>query len=404
MFRLSSTALLAALAVGGVQAPAQAQDLEDLRGSIKVDGSSTVYPITEAVAEEFAEVAPRVRVTVGISGTGGGFKRFTAGETDVGNILRNVERANDAGVRVFVFGVGYDVNTTLLDKLSGGNHGTVTYVKPEEDIEIKVSNFYAKLSRPVLSDISLDFGEARVSDVYPKELPDLFDGSQVVVFGRYEGSGSTTVTMTGTSGDGELSFAYDAKFSGRGGRRAGEIIPRLWASRKIAYLIEQIRLHGNDRELIDEVIELSIAHGIVTPYTSYLILEDDRWDHVPRTVREQASSMAPQAQSVGRAMKSEIGYDAVSLSSKIAEDKDRSVVDEPPGHGVAHVGGKTFYLSDGVWIDSEYDEKSDSVDIEFLGDAYFDLIERYPAVAGYLAMGTQVVFVHEGVSYRIVAD
>ncbi len=62
----------------------------DLRGSISIDGSSTVYPLTEAMAEEFRREAPDVRVTVGLSGTGGGFKKFSRGEIDINNASRNI--------------------------------------------------------------------------------------------------------------------------------------------------------------------------------------------------------------------------------------------------------------------------------------------------------------------------
>jgi Ca-activated chloride channel family protein len=327
----------------------------------------------------------------------------TAGETDVGKILQNVERENNDGVRIFVFGVGYDVNTTLLDKLSTDNRGMVAYVRPEEDIEIKVSSFYSKLSRPVLSDISLDFGAANVFDVYPKVLPDLFDGSQVVVFGRYEGSGATAITLNGYTGDRKQNYVYDARFASRKRSREAEYIPRLWASRKIAYLTEEIRLHGNHRELVDEIVELSLEHGIVTPYTSYLILEDERWADVPRTVREQANNLAPQAKVYSGAMKKESGRDAVGLSSDLAEAKDKSVAGQPVLDTVRYVNGKTFYLSNGVWTDSAYDE-DETVEIVFLSDAYFELIQIHPIIPRYLALGDNLLFVHDGTAYKITAS
>ncbi len=92
-----------------------------LRGSIKIDGSSTVYPITEAVAEEFAEVCPRVRVTVGISGTGGGFKRFSVGETDISDASRPIkskeyDKAVENGVDFIEIPVAYDGLSIVVNK------------------------------------------------------------------------------------------------------------------------------------------------------------------------------------------------------------------------------------------------------------------------------------------------
>ncbi len=102
-------------------APAFAQDLESLRGTIRIDGSSTVYPITEAVAEEFGELAPNVRVTVGISGTGGGFKRFAAGETDVSDASRPIKekeykQAMENKIDFIEIPVAYDGLSIVVNK------------------------------------------------------------------------------------------------------------------------------------------------------------------------------------------------------------------------------------------------------------------------------------------------
>jgi phosphate transport system substrate-binding protein len=104
-----------------VTGTAEAQNLARLRGAIRIDGSSTVYPITEAVAEEFADVAPRVRVTVGISGTGGGMKRFTVGETDVSNASRPIKKkeldlAVDNGIEFIEVPVAYDGLSIVVNK------------------------------------------------------------------------------------------------------------------------------------------------------------------------------------------------------------------------------------------------------------------------------------------------
>ena len=85
----------------------------DLSGSIAIDGSSTVFPVTEAVAEEFRSVAPDVRVTVGVSGTGGGFQKFCSGETDISDASRpikdsEVEACAEAGIEYLPLRVGLD--------------------------------------------------------------------------------------------------------------------------------------------------------------------------------------------------------------------------------------------------------------------------------------------------------
>ena len=87
---------------------------------VKVDGSSTVYPITEAVAEEF-QIATRIKVTVGVSGTGGGFKKFCRGETAVSNAsrpikLNEIKKCKDAGIKFIELPIAYDAISVVINK------------------------------------------------------------------------------------------------------------------------------------------------------------------------------------------------------------------------------------------------------------------------------------------------
>jgi Ca-activated chloride channel family protein len=198
----------------------------------------------------------------------------TVGMTDEKQIIETIAEKNKGGVRLFVFGAGYNVNTRLLDTLASENKGVTEYVEPKEDIEIKVSRFYAKASNPVLADPDLSFGDkVNTFEVYPKELPDLFKGSQVLVLGKYSGEGDVAVILSGMVNKEKRSFVYETTFPER--NEKNDFVERLWATRKVGYLLEQIRLHGEEKELKDEVMRLSKEYGIVTPYTSYLIVEDE---------------------------------------------------------------------------------------------------------------------------------
>jgi Ca-activated chloride channel family protein len=201
----------------------------------------------------------------------------TIGVTEPDEILKNVAAANTAQVRLFVFGVGYGVNTKLLDELAQASRGVSEYVQPEEDIEVKVSNFFAKASYPVLSNVKLAIGgtaeSVRAYDLYPNELPDLFKGVPLQVFGRYQGAAEKVpVVLTGSVNGVEHSFVYEASLPDK--NADNEFIARLWATRRVGYLLDEIRLHGENKELVDSVTELAKGYGIVTPYTSYLIVED----------------------------------------------------------------------------------------------------------------------------------
>ncbi|MDQ3812551.1 MAG: VWA domain-containing protein, partial [Armatimonadota bacterium] len=213
----------------------------------------------------------------------------TVGETDVAQILKNIRGENakgkrpadekedenlDTKARLFVFGVGFDVNTRLLDTLAEDNRGASDYVLPQEDIEQKVGSLYSKIAYPVLSSPRVDWGGMKVYDVYPKRLPDLFRGTQTVVFGRYAGSNKARVQLIGDSLGHEERIPGQGEFSDED--RLNDMLPRLWAIRKVGYLIDDARRTGRpvDDEVRDEIIKLSKRYGIVTPFTAGLITED----------------------------------------------------------------------------------------------------------------------------------
>ena len=139
---------------------------------------------------------------------------------------------------------------------------------------MKVSSFYTKIATPVLANLDLNYGGAEVYDVYPKRLPDLFAGSQVLLFGRYRRAGRYTLTLKGSVGGQTRTFTYPADLVGE--NKGADFIPRLWATRKVGTLLDEIRLHGHNQELVDEVVRLGMEYGIVTPYTSSLVEEELR--------------------------------------------------------------------------------------------------------------------------------
>ncbi|HEV2148521.1 MAG TPA: VIT and VWA domain-containing protein, partial [Longimicrobiaceae bacterium] len=207
----------------------------------------------------------------------------TVGETTPERIVENARRARRGNVRLFTFGVGYDVNTRLLDRIAAENGGTAEYVEPREDLEVKVSAFFDKVNHPVLTDLRLDLGEVRTDGLYPRALPDLFRGTQVALVGRYRNDRelrNVTARLSGRASPRREVLSYPGlRFPLRDERH--EFLPRLWATRRVGWLMEQIRTHGENRELRDEVVELGTRYGIVTPYTSYLALEPGAREGVP---------------------------------------------------------------------------------------------------------------------------
>jgi Ca-activated chloride channel family protein len=199
----------------------------------------------------------------------------TVDETNVSRIVDNVRKSIKPGIRLFTFGVGYDVNTTLLDKIAAENGGMADYVEPKEDLEVKVSNFFTKVNYPVLTDLNLDFGGVQTDLIYPRGIPDVFRGSQVTLIGRYSNPAALEaikLKLSGKANSALKSYTYDSlRFPLR--EDANDYLPRLWATRRVGWLMEQIRANGEQKELRDEVVDLGTRYGIVTPYTSYLALE-----------------------------------------------------------------------------------------------------------------------------------
>ncbi|MBI1915306.1 MAG: VWA domain-containing protein [Planctomycetes bacterium] len=198
----------------------------------------------------------------------------TIGESDPAKILANVTHRNNTNTRIFTFGVGDDVNAALLDQLADQTRSVSTYVRPQEDIEVKVGGLYSKISHPVLTDLKLVCTkEVKLSEMYPTKFPDLFHAGQLIVLGRYHGHGHAALALTGKADKEGREFIYKVEFPEKTSEDKA-FVEGLWARRKVGYLLDEIRSHGEKKELVDEVVRLAKKHGIATPYTSYLLVPD----------------------------------------------------------------------------------------------------------------------------------
>ena len=190
----------------------------------------------------------------------------TSGDTNPASLTETVKQQNAGTARLFSFGVGNDVNRVLLEKLGRENRGAVDYVAPGQSIEAIVGGFYAKISKPVLSDLAFDFGEVTPTMQYPNPLPDLYKGSQLVAVGRYRGAGTVNAALTGTLNGKKVRLPFSATFPEAADRDT--FVARLWAEKRIDELLSQMRMAGERVEQKNEVIALSKQYQIVTPYTS----------------------------------------------------------------------------------------------------------------------------------------
>jgi len=202
----------------------------------------------------------------------------TAGETNEMKIVQNAEQNNKHKARVVNFGVGYDVNSRLLDRLARELNGTTEYVRPDENIETAVSKLYNRMSSPVMTDVAVKIevdaatteSGPSVNRVYPKEVYDLFAGDQLVQVGRYKKPGDAKVTITGKVGSEEKKHDFPAKLVEKSNDQSYAFVEKLWALRRVGEIIDELDLKGKNEELTKELVELSTKHGILTPYTSFL--------------------------------------------------------------------------------------------------------------------------------------
>jgi len=319
----------------------------------------------------------------------------TAGVTDLERILADVNRVATKNIRLFSFGVGYDVNTILLDTLSQEHRGASAYVEPEQSIEEVITSFYTKISAPLLSDLRLYIRGVEVEDLYPDPLPDLFAGSQLLVVGRYREGGSAQVTLHGTVNGEERSFSYpNLNFSQQGGQ---DFVPRLWATRKIGYLLKEIRLHGENKELVDSIISLSVRYGIMTPYTSFLV--DEQQDILTEAGRQLV------AESSGlTTLRSMPAFGAQAVADSQTQNKLTQAErgSESEAAQIKLVGNKAFVLRNNIWTDTAYDPQRMRVTrLQFGSPAYFQLLAKHPQWGKYFAIGERLIVVLDGTAYQI---
>ncbi|MCE9582671.1 MAG: VIT and VWA domain-containing protein [Planctomycetes bacterium] len=333
------------------------------------------------------------------------------GETDTDKLADILHKKNTHNARMFTFGVGNELNTRLLDMLATDNGGSAAYVMPKEDLTTRITDLYDRIANPVLTDISVKFMNMKVEELYPRRLPDLFKGQQIVLFGRYLVDGDSwtpdrDVLVTGHLGGKEVSFPYTLKFPAVSARN--DFLPRVWAGRKVGYLMEEVKRNGQSKELVDEITRLAKQYGIVTPYTSFLIADDSvkgDMNEMRRKVaegfrKEQGGAFgapsAPAAEAAKDLRDGEKAFDAYGAAGRVTGESEEQVMLK-----MRIIASKSFYNVGGLWTDSVYDpeKNKDVVTLKIGGDDYMKLIDEKPGIAKYLSLG-KVMVVYQGKTYR----
>ena len=314
----------------------------------------------------------------------------TVGVTNAAQILENVAKTNKNQSRIFVFGVGYDVNDHMLDKMAADNGGTRNYVEPHEDIEDAVSSLFRKMNEPVLVDVGINFGQIVTKGLTPKNLPDLFRGEQLTILGRYDGHADTTLKLRGIIGSEQYEFSKDVHFSEL--EPDNDYLPHLWAKGRIAELVDQAALGDGSAELYKEIERLSKKYGVPTPYTSFVDADDGSLRKV------YDDSRISEAYTAAIPIPERIKYSRELEERKSARYKQQDA-------DTRYIGRKAFHRHDSMWVDVEYDGTSERQMVEFDSEAYYELMNHLPDLAKYskLAKGAlSMIICHKGVNYEVI--
>lgn len=366
--------------------------------------------IAGALREAFRASSPDSRIPFVIFMTDG---LPSVGEQNPERIAEQAEQERGR-TRVFAFGVGYDVNTYLLDRLTAAGRGSTQYVQPGEDVEQALGTLATKIQHPVLADLTLGGSPVELTEIYPERLPDLFAGEDLVIFGRYR------IGRTDRQG----SLAVSGRRNGRTERYAtaarfpvhevdNDFIPRLWASRKIGALGRRIHLEGQNPELVEELRRTALRYGLLSEYTSYLVQEPMLAGNVLRADRALPSAATPRAASVSgeaavrQAMERRRALDVSSVAQLEAAQKVAArPVDtrSTTATSTRTIAGRTFALDGGVWRDAGYHEGGKVVRIAPFSAAYFALLRALPELEPYWAALSPVLVSGAEVSVEIADD
>jgi Ca-activated chloride channel family protein len=324
----------------------------------------------------------------------------TVGERNELKIAAHARAANTVNARVYSFGVGFDVNSRLLDRLSRDHRGQSVYVRPNEDIEVQVSKLYDRIGAPLLTDLAVGFefdevaradARAPITRTYPRELTDLFRGEQLVWVGRYRRSGHVKVTLHGTNGDDRMSFSFATTLAAKSPGKSTGFVAKLWALRRIGEIIDELDLNGTNKELIDELVRLSIAHGVMTPYTSFLADEDvnlasrDNLDRTRVNVNRELAKSSGRAGFSQRRIKGRFqqatNVPAATASPSPLADADAAAgfpAGGPPPKNrqtVRNIGQKSFFRKQDQWRDSTVtaEQEKRAIRVTQYSKKYFEL-------------------------------
>ncbi|MFA5783735.1 MAG: VIT and VWA domain-containing protein [Phycisphaerae bacterium] len=346
----------------------------------------------------------------------------TVGQTSEIVIRELAEKSNPYKRRVFTVGVGVDLNAPLLDKIAEASRAKAEYILPGEDVEAKIGKVFDRLTGPILTDVKLEVLDkdgkpavGRCRDILPREISDFFEGDQLVLLGQYIGTKPIVFQLTGNYKGEQRTFRFEFNFDDASEKNG--FVPRLWASRKIAELIDNVRQLGaepgssaNDpktKELIDEIVKLSTEFGILTEYTAFLAREGTDFENPAEVSRYTGRMLEDRAVSVRE------GKGAVSQSINLGMQKSQSQLnarnyyfdakmEQVAVTNVQQINDRAYYYRGNRWVDSRLLKDEATIKpnriIKIGTPEFIELVSKLAASnrQGSIALGGNVLLVVDG--------
>jgi Ca-activated chloride channel family protein len=326
----------------------------------------------------------------------------TVGERDPAAIAASVNRQRESR-RLFTFGVGADLNVSLIEQLALEGRGTASFVRPEESVERAVSIVASRLTSPLVTDVRVHADGVRLLRMHPNGPVDIFAGEDLVILSRYDGSGNAVLRFEGQTTSGPVNWSSRVYFPERS--RENPFVARLWATQRIGYLSAEKRKHGGSQEINDEIRDLGERFGIPTEFSSYLVVEpgmrtrrgdgmvgaqDSRLNGMVATGGTAAASAAPQA------------FEAAKSAAAQRAVTSVAAMDSASGYStdsnVRHVGNFTLVLRNGVWTDIRFKQSVPTIRVKPYSDAYFKLLEMVPDLKEPFSVGERVIVMGKNVA------
>jgi Ca-activated chloride channel family protein len=339
---------------------------------------------------------------------------LTDGEPTIGETQpdRLATIASDANARaresrrIFTFGLGSDVNVSLLETLALEGRGTSQFVRPDESVERMVGIVADRLVGPVLTDVRIRVeGDPRLSRMLPGQPSDLFADHDLVALARYSGHGQARVIVEGNRRGTPVRWTSTVDFPDR--ERDNQFVARLWAAQRVGYLSAEKRKRGASQEIDEEIRTLGERYGIPTEFTSYLVTE-------PSMVANRRGVMAPASAAGAMAPVAEQRFEMAKAASAQRAVASVAVVDSmkaaatPPSADMRRdaatlrrIDARTFTLRDGVWTDARFRTGMETIIIKPYSKAYFDLVSQFPELRSVFALGNRVIVVGKSIAISL---